>query len=293
MDTPVLDKTQINQGPPDGDKQAPPRDGYSLLAPGLWPLDGQELIKVTGFTAVAGVTIRVTARTIKQDGRIQRHIFTVAPTNNRTGVTLAAAIGDGFFLDVTARVSAGTPLYGQAAVVVDLVVGLSGEQQAVTTLLAGYVTANSPIFGPTQTPTIFVDGPGDVRSVQVGNPAAGADFTTTVPTGARWELVGVSAKLSTGIGVANRIANIVITDGVNQLFESTANVAQAASLADIYTYAEGAQVFNALSEGLLLAPLPSGNRLLAGWVISSATVNIQAADQWSQISLMVREWLEL
>lgn len=117
-------------------------------------------------------------------------------------------------------------------------------------------------------------------------PAAGADFTITVPAGKLWDVVVIYATLTTAVAVASREADITFGDG-NALFASVGPAAvQAASLADRYLWAVG--LTNEVAGSSQSQAIPS-LRLLPGWTIASVTANIQAADQWSAQKLYVVE----
>ena len=57
------------------------------------------------------------------------------------------------------------------------------------------------------------DGPGNPRTITGTNPAAGAEVTETVDTGAAWELLSFSAVLVADANAANRVPRLAIDDG--------------------------------------------------------------------------------
>src|SRR5580765_5947487 len=110
------------------------------------------------------------------------------------------------------------------------------------------------------------------RVVQaVANPAAGADWSVTVPAGHLWELLGITATLTTSAAVANRAAAIVLGDGVNPYLTIPAAVVQAATLAGVYSWSGDA---GAVALGVRqYGPLPDLS-VPAGWTIGSSTLLI-------------------
>jgi hypothetical protein len=127
------------------------------------------------------------------------------------------------------------------------------------------------------------------RVVTVVSPAAGADWSTKVPPGVIWELQTLQMRLVTSATVANRVARIVINDGsVNVAQLQPAAVEPAAG--DL-TYVFARQFGSSNNTGN-----PSGQTtsfpsipLLGAWSIGSATINIDATDQYSAIVLYVIE----
>lgn len=122
------------------------------------------------------------------------------------------------------------------------------------------------------------------NSVGVSNPAAGADWTYTVPAGATYRLVSAFATLATSASVANRVPELIIDDGTHSLSGSLMASPQTAGVTDTYTWGSGLPLSAALSAANT-APLPQSLTLAAGWRVRTSTSGIQAADQWSTIRL--------
>ena len=121
------------------------------------------------------------------------------------------------------------------------------------------------------------------RVVQgVASPAAGADWSTTVPAGHLWRLFSVTAQLVTSAAVANRQPVLVLGDGTNPFAYLTAPAVQAAGATVIYTWAN-VDTFVALG-ARQVAALPD-LELPPGWTIGVATALLDAADQWSAVRI--------
>lgn len=275
------------------DAQAMPNRDFTLAFPALWPLTGEDQIRLTVVSAKAGVTVTVSVRVVNQAGGVQRHVFTFQPGSTRAVQQQDFPIGDGSLCDVSVETPVGAPLYGQVYAMVQLIVGLGGEKQRVSTLTAGYVTQTTPIFGPTTTAAPPVDGPGALRVLVAAVPGAGADVSETVPVGARWELVSLRGILTAGAAVANRLVSLVLDDGANVFFQDTGGFSQVASTAATYCFAQGSSKLAVPTNTLVPGNAPNDNRLSAGFRIRTSTTGIQAADQWSLVIYEVREWLEL
>lgn len=131
-----------------------------------------------------------------------------------------------------------------------------------------------------------------LRTIVVPSPLAGADWSFTVPGGSVWEPVAVRALFTTAVAVANRIATLVITDGSATLMTLPNVEPQAASQVNSYTWAAGASpTAGAIGAvGAVCAGMPD-LALPAGFTIAASTFAIQAADQWSAVTLFVVETL--
>lgn len=121
-------------------------------------------------------------------------------------------------------------------------------------------------------------------------PAAGADWSITVPGGQLWELISVYAQITTAVAVANRLPNLQISDGDITWLTLPGDAATAASLTGTYVWANGISPLSA-AHGIT-AGLPRDLYLMPGSVVSVSTDNVQAADQWGVpvLNLIVTEF---
>lgn len=130
-----------------------------------------------------------------------------------------------------------------------------------------------------------------VREVLVANPAAGAEWSATVPAGAWWELLGVEYTLTTSAVVANRQSVLRTRDADSRtVLRAEQSATQAASLAVAYTATPGLGAVVASTAGNS-APLATPPQILpAAWTVGTLTGNLDAGDAYSNITLQVREW---
>ncbi|MBA0084811.1 MAG: hypothetical protein HRJ53_07440 [Acidobacteria bacterium Pan2503] len=137
------------------------------------------------------------------------------------------------------------------------------------------------------------EGPGAMLSLPQSNPAAGTDFTITVPTGARWRWQALNFRLVTSATVATRIAEVVVQDVAgNVLHRIVPGASQAASLTVNYSLQNGV-IFNSIDPAQVMVGIGAPVMLFAGWKIASSTTALQAGDQLSFITPTVEEWIEL
>jgi len=252
----------------------------------------EDALEIDALGSVASLTLTISGTVLGDRLEVRPFCFTMTVTSNRVVTTSRTSIGSGWLQSVRVTASAGTPILGQCFVWVRKCRGLTSVALVLATLQAGYVTASTDVYWPGNAAQQPLDGEGAVRSVQVTNPGAGADWSTSVPTGARWELIALVAQLVTAVAVGTREARLVIDDGANTLFEVPAAASQAPSLTVLYSWGQGAGGPIVADTAVIEAPIANDVYLTGGFRIRTATGVIQAADQWSLISLLVREWME-
>lgn len=262
-----------------------------VYAPSSVYLTGEENLRVTAYSNTANVVLAIVGRILRPDNTPTPIADSIAPGNTRAATTKIIPLSEGWLLGVAVEPGAGVTPIGATYVMLELVRGTGSNAQSCQVLGFGYVNLRNGFAWPDIDTMLPTDGPGVMRSVQQANPAAGADFVVTVPTGALWELIAVSAQLVTAVAVANRAARLVIDDGANTLFAVPNTTVQAASLTTTYSYGAGAGGPMSTDAAFQEAPLPNNVLLPAASRIRSSTGAIQAADQWGAISLLVREWL--
>jgi hypothetical protein len=131
-----------------------------------------------------------------------------------------------------------------------------------------------------------------LASVPVTQPAAGADFTLTVPdAGQVWEIVAVRARFVTSAAVANRFLTFNVKDAAgNIVFQTafgtavTASITEGVVLSQMFASVSG----DVSNTKIVTLPLPEGP-YLPRWTINSVTTAIDTGDQWSQIVVWYRQ----
>lgn len=131
----------------------------------------------------------------------------------------------------------------------------------------------------------------DYRVITLANPAAAADWTATVPVPARWRVQCLQAQLVTSAVAANRIPHLVITDGQGRsMYNFPAPGNQPAALT--VQYSAGTTIVALQFDNAQALVLPYPMKLLQGWTIGTLTTGLSAGDQWSNIQIHVKEWLQ-
>lgn len=154
----------------------------------------------------------------------------------------------------------------------------------------GYVTQVASSGWPGSALQRPYDGGGMLRAITGTLPAAGSDIHEVVPTNRRWKLLGLRANLTTSATVANRFARFTLSDGGGIIyFGAGSSFAHVASTAINYAIFPGSQFFND-TNGTITVPFPNEQFLKPASIISTATIGIQAGDQWTAPLYLVQEW---
>lgn len=129
-----------------------------------------------------------------------------------------------------------------------------------------------------------------IRAVTVANPVAQAQFTLTAPGSAAWRVLALTFRLVTDANAASRAVRLQADDGGNPWFIVGPETDQAATIDRVYCVVNGSHGFAGLS-GLQPLPWPdTGLWLRPGWRLRTTTTNLQAGDQYSEISAVVQEY---
>lgn len=134
---------------------------------------------------------------------------------------------------------------------------------------------------------------GDLVTYTGSNPAAGAEWSETVPTNKVWRIQAIRAQLVTSADVADRRVGVTLTDVAsgNVVWKGYDESVQAASVTHNYNIAP--QHSQAVRDVEHTTPLPAvsgGVFLPAGFVIASSTINLQSADNWAAPVFTVEEF---
>lgn len=166
----------------------------------------------------------------------------------------------------------------------------SGASQVLTqSLISGYVQFSVPLYWPGDADLQPGADPGSLQQLTIGNPAAGADWTTTFNAFTRNQILSIRAQFATAVAVANRQVQIVFDNSTNIHFASLPSPVQVASLTWNYDFAHCAIVpTQILTE--VNVHIPPELLVNGTWRVRSLTTNIQAADQWSNIFMSLKQW---
>lgn len=262
-------------------------------------LTGEDALRLTVLNGSSSIVVTVSGRflpiPVSNDApppRIVPFTFSISPSTARSPVSVTNALGEGWLLDCAVRATTGPTNIGQTYAIVSIVRGVSTVGEDLSTLTAGYVTTVQRISWPWMPIVGCLEGAGALRTITGTSPGAGAEILETVPTRAHWELLSFRYQLVTSVAVASRSLSLQIDDGAAQHSRSAWDTIVAASTTIVVHYSQGfGKPWNDQSGGAY-AQLPINNRLGSAHRIQTVTANIQAADQYSAVRYLVREWIE-
>lgn len=291
--------------------QQPPRDGTppqnylpdqgdynSLVHYRRWMVEPYPAVYVTQDDIVlakvwspgATSAVNISLRMMTPDGRIVAWFYTYSIST--VGATPAQQVveqTEGFILSATVE-TPGAPS-GQCFVQLQIVRGRgTGDQTAGQLLTSGYPGPSAAIGFPQTPATTPAAGAGMSAAATVANPAAGADWTYTVPAGVTQSLISVRAVLTTGATAPTAPVILRITSPTGQIIADVAALStQATGVAVTYMWSAGAQ--STSSTNFQQMSLPTGLRLLPGSTIQTITAGIVATDQWSAITITYTQFI--
>jgi hypothetical protein len=263
-----------------------------IASPFQFGVTGEDNLRISVWNALAGCVVAVHGRFLNDQGKIEPFTHTITPTSDRMVTSIIKALGRGFVLNLAVFASAGAPKIGQTFVKVDVLRGLTGATVILGTMLQGYVTAQQGLGWPGSPIQSSLDTPGVERIIDGTTPAPGNPINEVVPTGARWQVLAVRCNLLTDATVANRqpFLRFDTTSGLGYFVQGVSTtIGPSASMFSFW--ANGVQV-NAAITTQPVAPLPVESTMFGGMGVFVDAVNLQAGDRFSQVILLVREWLE-
>lgn len=263
-----------------------------MQPPTPYYLTQDDTIIIQFSNSAAGISPSVSFRYIDVvTGQLRFGGSNVTPPATKLATAFPFVLGEVFLLSLSVGLGNATIQRGQCFVVAAISRGFPNAAINAGVLFADYLTENEVIGWPGGSITQSVSESGFLQRVTVATPAAGADWTITVPAHTRWRVTAGTATLTTSATVANRIAQVKLDDGATAYFFGQPNqvvpASQTVSVNISRTSAPAAT--NNPNVSTLLPPeslIPSGHR------ISSSTTNIQAADTYTAISIFVEEWVD-
>lgn len=263
-----------------------------LASPRVYLLEDEDLV-LTAWNSLAGLSLYVVARMMLPCGDVKRTEVTFTPTSDRALNLFRLQLPAGWVIDVSVAGSSTSLKRGQCFVELALEqpTALADLQVKHTVLAADYVAAGQHLAWPGSPVRSSLDGCGVIRVIAGTDPAAGNDFSETVPTGARWRLINLHVALTTSIAAANRNPLFIMDNGTTPFFELYPSAVQTASLTVHYQLSNGLALA-AASSGLATLPLPNAVILGAGFRFYVATTALQAGDDWAAPWYQVEEWIE-
>lgn len=253
---------------------------------------GEDRLQIESWNSVSGVAIAIAGRIWEPRTGIRTFSHGHTPNTDRTIATELIGLGDGYLLNCVVFAGVGSPRVGQTFVSLHVVRGHTGGITRLATLLQGYVTRSQELAFPGSPVLTSEEGGGVIRTITGSNPAANTEWAETVPTGARWHVMGVSARLVASAVAGNRSPAVIVSSGGVTLGAFPIDSIQVPSESREWYWWAGTPYDQQITGAHYIGGLPSDLVLLGGEIIGSTTNNFQAGDDWQAPTFRVREWLE-
>jgi len=273
---------------------APPAIGYgtkNVPPPAALAVSTNDQLLIRVRNSNAAPLLHVFARLLLPDGTVVPNDWAIVPDATRAVNSFTFPLDEGFLLSAAVVATAAGVTRGQCYVQVVLLRGNVTQNFQGYLLTEGYVSNTTALGFPGGPSSYAFEGRGTLRSIGGTTPAAGAEISETVPTAAIWRLISFRYTLVTSAAVANRLPQLLISDGANTLAQVGAAVSIAAGVTTVFSYAQGVQAV-ASQNGQTWCFLPFSEYLSAGFKIQTLTAAIQAADQYSAVQYLVEEWIQ-
>jgi hypothetical protein len=241
--------------------------------------------------SVAGLTMSLRYRFMDAEGAVSSNLLQLVSAANKTEEFQTQQLGYGYLLGLAVDAVGATVRRGQCFTGVWLIRGINANKDAYEQLATGYPTTGNPLGWPENVPTQSVEGNGFPRTFVQAQPAAGAEQLAVVPAGSRWQLMSARLSLIAANAGATRFAHILVDDGAGNILHDVVGAGQAINTTNIYVAPTGTGPQLANDNTQMLA-MPANLTLLQGWRIRTLTTALNAADQWSALTLGVLEWME-
>lgn len=259
--------------------------------PSLLYIGPTDSLQVVLITRVASEIVEIRARIMKPDGDIIPLVQRLEPTTTLNPNRFTIRLTEGFLLSVTADVvqaSSGGPIvYCSASIT-----RTPGNQaENFFPLFADYINAEYQAGWPGPVWRAPWDGAGLWRILNGTDPAPGVEVSESVPLRTRWRVAGLSATLTTDATVATRTVRFRINTAGAEVYRAASSITQTASQVIRYLFTDGVP-FSSLAAELSVVPIPRQAVLVEGHVLATATLNLQAGDDWSSVRLWVEDWIQ-
>lgn len=150
---------------------------------------------------------------------------------------------------------------------------------------SGLIYGSKSISYPSNNTLDQIPGGGQITQSTGFAPADGANASITITSGQIWRVHSVRFQLTTNATVANRRVHLVFEGAVARQFECFSDIDQTASLTRVYFCAPYGALPDSTDDIKILVPIPDPIWMTSGTTIDTSTVNLQAGDVHSGLSV--------
>lgn len=261
-----------------------------VFPPSALYVSRDDVLQLSVHNPGTATTLSLSLRFLSPDGEVHPELYTFAPASvGNTPQLFTVQHAEGFL--ISASLFGTNAARGQVFVQLYLKHGVgSGDTMLGHILLQGYVSADDFLGFPQSPVESALNGRGALVLSTVANPAAGAQWSFTVPQGVRYELKSVRADFIANATVLNRVPALRFTDsgGNNFSIISWPAVVTASQIPTLTAGPGLTGVSNAVVQTVAL----HNNLLLGpGYVIDTNSTVMAAGDQWQNIRILTEQWI--
>jgi len=269
----------------------------NILTEGLQPptalwVTPDDLLIAGIRNSIAGVKVAVNGRLWLAGGEFANVGFTATPDTARALQFFQTPLQYGYLVSAAAYATGTLPSRGQTLVNLQVARPPFSAFLIYWYLAQDYLTSGNAVYWPGGRTIAGIEGPGVLYGVAVTTPAAGADWSQTVPTAARWRIRGVRATFATSAAVGGRYPRLQVDGGGATLYRVTTNISFGASATTSMNWGVPGATAEFTSPFDEWRALPLDLTLSGGQVLSSVTQGLAAGDQWSAITVYVEEVIQ-
>lgn len=267
--------------------------GRAIASPLQFFTTGEDNLRIISVNTLAGVRLKLQGRRLTDAGKLEPFAYDHTPNSDRTVATDDYPLGIGAVMNLSCFATGGTPKIGQTFVIVQIIRGLGAAAIVLGTLLQGYVTSTQGLGWPGSPIQTSTEGPGYTRIITGTDPAAGANVSETVPTGARWQLLALEVEFDTDATVIDRTVFLDFVFGGGILFRAAPPLTIPASMGAQCSWGAGVAAVGQAAYATFQGSTPAPLILPAGTIIRTGVGNGQAGDNFRAPTYTVQEWLEV
>jgi hypothetical protein len=267
------------------------RPGVSMLGFLITPDDNVQFTVWNRNGLLTSVTLQL--RVLKPDGTIVLEEYTLQNlTNDRTPNTLTVNQLSGYLVGVVVGPPGVVLSRGQTFTQVAVSRGTPTNPLMLLVLVADYLTSAFQPTWPGAQIRGATEGPGMIVTYLGAVPGTGAETLVNQPPRTRWRLLSAFATLETAANAGNREPTINLSQGSQTLFQVAEPTPIPASQTVQCSWGSG--VSQSPSAGNVQgAPLPIEFYLADSGIVTTATIGMFNADQWSALAVQVEEWIDV
>jgi len=199
---------------------------------------------------------------------------------------------EGALLSLRLSTPTASAIYGMLFVRASLIVGSGTAAQVIGTLAQGYISPQNDRAWPGSPNETMLGFPGFIAN-PIAIQTAGPVITLTVPAQKRYRVMsGFFSYVANGAGV-NRLLLVKAIDTIGgQCWIGANGVNLAPGGTGFFGFAAGQSPSGITFSNISMLPWPADLDLTAGMALQIVALNANVADVFSNVSIVVKQWMD-